>query len=476
MNRLHPLLAMILIVPAGSSPPARTGGRTFVIAPGGADQNPGTVLGPWRTLARALGSVQPGDTVFLREGEYPPGTLIKASGTRGKPIVFRNFPGERPRINGGGRSRFGLVLDGVRFVHVRGLEIREIKTPNPRARAIMHRQGAVLLRESSDCVIEGNVIVAGGRPGYTEEEPGATGVQLWSRHEKDGGLGCHRNLIRGNDISQCAYATHLRGPARKNLFEGNNWHDNNEMRSHSDGAKSESIDYDRNHPRKFVTSTLDLLKPEWAAHTPRENTFRFNICERNSDEGIDTWISVKNTIEYNLCATSGTVKPGDGHGFKLGPGGSNRVRFNISRGNRVAGYTNNAGRGNEFEGNFAYEERKGAGGDGVRLIKSEAEWKEKAGPIEKRIRDFHAGLVESAPPNPPREVSRTGKLLSWKAPTPARDGDTAACYLILEGDRVVGITIETSFKAPAGARGPLSVAAVDDSLKDNRSEAVRARE
>ncbi len=99
-------------------------GQSFVVSPDGDDGNVGSLLKPWKTLAKAAESVRPGDTVFIRTGEYSAGTVLRRSGNAKRTIVLRNFPGERPKINGHGKSRFGLVLDTVRFVQVRGLEIR----------------------------------------------------------------------------------------------------------------------------------------------------------------------------------------------------------------------------------------------------------------------------------------------------------------------------------------------------------------
>lgn len=458
-------------------------GRSFVVSSEGSDDNPGTLLQPWRTLNRAAREVLPGDTVFVRRGTYAAPVVLTRSGEPGRPVVFRNFPGETPVFNGRGQTRFGIVLDRVRFVHVRGFGIREIRTPHPRTREILHEQGAVLLREASDCVVEGNRIVPGGLPGYTEEEPGASGVQLWSR---DPEKGCHRNLIRGNRISHAGYAVHVRGPAQHNVFEGNHWHDNQEMREHSDGIKFESIDFDLNHPRGKVESYHELAGDSWAAHSPRYNVIRYNIVEDNSDDGIDTWVGVFNLIEYNLCTRSGVgPKEGDGNGFKLGPGGRNWIRYNLARGNRVKEFTENNGLDNVYENNVALGSRTD-GGEGVILLETGEEWERHPLrlAISERIRSFHESLREDVPPNPPRDVVGRGGRITWNPPSPASDGDIATCYLVLDGDRLVGITTATFFETtpppesrPGSGRytGALAVVAVDDSYLDNRSRPQEAR-
>jgi hypothetical protein len=398
--------------------------RTYVVSPAGDDRQPGTSKLPWRTLGHATAQVRPGDTVLVRAGEYSAGAVLRRSGEDGRPIILRNFPGERPVINGHGQSRYGLVLDGLRFVRVQGFEIREIRTPNPRHPDVLHEQGGILLRESSDCVIAGNRIVTGGLPGYGEEHPGATGIQLWSRK----GRGCHRNLILGNEVSQSAYGIHLRGPAQHNVIEGNWLHDNQELKDHSDGFKCESIDYDRNHPRPFVDSYLELAGDGWAAHTPRENVLRYNLCENNSDDGIDTWISIGNLVEFNLASGSGMGKPGDGNGFKLGPGGRNFVRLNLSRDNRMNAYTNNGGLKNVYEHNLALGNSGSGIADGVLVLSGQSNdlaaerWQRR----EAEIRRFQASLRD----HPPLEID----LLVYDS-TPA--GIIAAIAAARAGMRVV---------------------------------------
>ena len=87
----------------------------------GSDTNPGTFKKPWRTLSYALcgGSngcpcttlnkkrLSAGDTLYLRGGYYNVATEIATrpmtfanSGTNKKPIIVRNYPGEKPIIDG----------------------------------------------------------------------------------------------------------------------------------------------------------------------------------------------------------------------------------------------------------------------------------------------------------------------------------------------------------------------------------------
>jgi parallel beta-helix repeat protein len=92
------------------------------VAPYGDDAAAGTADAPWRTLARAVSAVRPGDTVVLRSGVYGArGTvnLMNRAGTASAPISFRGEPGEpMPTILGffkitGGHQHFDhLLFDG----------------------------------------------------------------------------------------------------------------------------------------------------------------------------------------------------------------------------------------------------------------------------------------------------------------------------------------------------------------------------
>ena len=90
---------------SGTTPPPTTGGRQFYVTPNGTSSGDGSSSRPW-SLATALAhpsAVQPGDTIWLRAGTYGDGrTSFRSNlaGTSAKPIVLRQYPGERATING----------------------------------------------------------------------------------------------------------------------------------------------------------------------------------------------------------------------------------------------------------------------------------------------------------------------------------------------------------------------------------------
>ena len=90
------------------------------VAPSGNDSAPGSLAQPWRTVAKAFASANPGDVVVLRGGTYwERGLSLNRSGTASQPITLMAHPGEQPVIDGGwdvgrtvGNNQWTLVDSG----------------------------------------------------------------------------------------------------------------------------------------------------------------------------------------------------------------------------------------------------------------------------------------------------------------------------------------------------------------------------
>jgi parallel beta-helix repeat protein len=87
--------------------------------------------------------------------------------------------------------------------------------------------------------------------------------------------------------------------------------------------------------------------------TGGRHTVRNNVVYNTSDDGIDSWRNANNTIEGNIVHNAGR-DTGNGNGFKLGPGGNNRVTGNVSYDNRSNGFDTNSGGGNQIYNNTGY--------------------------------------------------------------------------------------------------------------------------
>jgi hypothetical protein len=76
----------------------------FVDAQRGEDEAAGSVEAPWKTLARGVRDLKPGETLVLRGGTYYEHVWLGRSGEPERPIVIRSYPGETAVIDGGLRE------------------------------------------------------------------------------------------------------------------------------------------------------------------------------------------------------------------------------------------------------------------------------------------------------------------------------------------------------------------------------------
>ena len=74
----------------------------YYIATSGNDLNSGTINEPWKTFSRAVGQVNPGDTVYVMEGVYNDRLIINKSGMHESFITFMAYPGDSVTIDGEG--------------------------------------------------------------------------------------------------------------------------------------------------------------------------------------------------------------------------------------------------------------------------------------------------------------------------------------------------------------------------------------
>jgi len=97
------------------------------VSPEGNDNNPGSLLRPWKTISKAANTVSPGDIIYIRGGIYHERVYIYTSGTESAPIKFLAYPGETPVIDGDnirpeiGGSLLRIIGD---YLYTTGIEIR----------------------------------------------------------------------------------------------------------------------------------------------------------------------------------------------------------------------------------------------------------------------------------------------------------------------------------------------------------------
>ena len=95
----------------------------YVDAANGDDNYDGnTTSTAWQTIQKAMDEATPGTTVFIRTGNYiEPGLQLNVSGTAGAEIVFRNYPGESPIVNGNGQATTILYIENQSYFEIHGL-------------------------------------------------------------------------------------------------------------------------------------------------------------------------------------------------------------------------------------------------------------------------------------------------------------------------------------------------------------------
>ncbi|MCF8357455.1 MAG: T9SS type A sorting domain-containing protein [Prolixibacteraceae bacterium] len=97
---------------------------TFYVATDGNNDNTGTFDKPFLTIIKALEVALPGDTIYIRGGEYrfARDIEIKLTGNVDKHINIFAWPGEQPVFNHQSNPARGIEIDGE-YVHMKGINV-----------------------------------------------------------------------------------------------------------------------------------------------------------------------------------------------------------------------------------------------------------------------------------------------------------------------------------------------------------------
>ncbi|MBW2525490.1 MAG: right-handed parallel beta-helix repeat-containing protein [Deltaproteobacteria bacterium] len=94
--------------------------------PAADDNNPGTEALPWATIQHAAATLQPGERVAIKAGNYSPFNP-QQSGTAGKRIVYSAYPGHEHAvvIDGTGLTRRGLIeIRAKDYITIEGFRLQ----------------------------------------------------------------------------------------------------------------------------------------------------------------------------------------------------------------------------------------------------------------------------------------------------------------------------------------------------------------
>lgn len=229
------LLIIILSLPL-------LGQKAYFVAPNGNNSNDGSIGKPWQSINVALGKIFPGDTLYLRGGTYY--ELVNNFVRDGEPtkwITIRNYPGEKPVLNGNGNWTV-IEFKNRKYYHFQGLEITNAvwsgfngtnyhfcKISNCTVHGIGPSSGTAVgiyvsgtpgkPDSSTHNIIENNVIY----DCYGE------GIYIGNDAHSlpPDGSSCNSNLIRGNEIYRCIDGIDIKTGSRFNRVIGNHIHDCN---------------------------------------------------------------------------------------------------------------------------------------------------------------------------------------------------------------------------------------------------------
>lgn len=130
-NALAITVGLIAATSIAVSPSATAQTRaptTLYVSPSGDDSDGRTPATAFKNLYNVAAKTVPGDTVLVMNGTYTrsefrdPAMYIGVSGTKDAYITFKAFPGHQPKLKSAGNVA-GVVLDGVSFVVIDGLDI-----------------------------------------------------------------------------------------------------------------------------------------------------------------------------------------------------------------------------------------------------------------------------------------------------------------------------------------------------------------
>jgi hypothetical protein len=166
-------------------------GATFYVATSGSDSNPGSQAQPWRTIQKALNTLQPGQRALVRAGTYGESLSMDRAGSSSAPISVEAYPGEKPIVDATDTHALRVNSSGAWF-RFRGFKIQNFPGTS----------GGNVDLYGSYLEISDNEITASVDQGiYTDE--GSDHVQIlrnWIHHNGEGRTHqSHGIYLQGDD-------------------------------------------------------------------------------------------------------------------------------------------------------------------------------------------------------------------------------------------------------------------------------------
>jgi hypothetical protein len=110
------------LLPEGLQPSL---GTTYYVSTSGSDSQSGSAEAPWRTVQKALNTLQPGERALVRAGTYAQDLVMTRAGSAEAPITVAAYPGEtvtlRPASSSG--DTYPIEFYGAAYVRLQGFVI-----------------------------------------------------------------------------------------------------------------------------------------------------------------------------------------------------------------------------------------------------------------------------------------------------------------------------------------------------------------
>ena len=290
--------------------------QIYYVSPTGNDTNPGTITQPWATLQKAASTLTAGETAYFRNGTYVAYVVFTNDGSSGNPITFQSYPGEYAVFDGSNVPSDPFNpwnVDDMFSLYANYIILRNFEVKNAASQSIYCGQ------DTHDNLIDS--------------------------------LHIHNCYLCGVYLSHCSYHT----VANCKIHDTYDY----DPGGIGGGGNSDGIG----------ASAGNIVPYPNRGH----HIIRNNVVYNCSDDGIDMWSSNGNLIENNVSHHNGYGNPcnggsdssawgqpaGNGMGFKLGGGGSNKAINNISYSNRESGFDGNGGSANIFYNNTSFNNQIG---------------------------------------------------------------------------------------------------------------------
>lgn len=154
--------------------PSKEKPHQYYVSVNGSDANTGSIRTPFQTINAALAKAGPGDQIVVRGGTYHQEVKFPRSGQPGKVISLKNYPKERPVIDGSSITVTGwqalVTISNISWVTIDGFDICNLHSSavntDPQGIAIYGSGQNISIQNCNIYNIKNTATLAQGRSGH----------------------------------------------------------------------------------------------------------------------------------------------------------------------------------------------------------------------------------------------------------------------------------------------------------------------